>query len=123
MKTQVFFSIIVLAVILQRLWELNLSRRNEVYLLARGAIEHSDNSLGMVKVLQITWWLAMVLEVWFLSRPFIPLLAIIGILATVTGQILRYLSMQALGKRWTLPNPVPRHSPSKTWHLSLFHPS
>ena len=103
MKTQVFFSIIVLAVILQRLWELNLSRRNEVYLLARGAIEHSDNSLGMVKVLQITWWLAMVLEVWFLSRPFIPLLAIIGILATVTGQILRYLSMQALGKRWTLP--------------------
>ncbi len=103
MQTQVFFGIIVVAVILQRLWELNFSRRNEVYLLARGAIKHSDNLLGMVKVLQITWWLAMLLEVWFFSRPFIPLLAVIGILATVTGQILRYLSIRALGKRWTLP--------------------
>ena len=102
METQVFFGIIVVAVILQRLWELNFSRCNEVYLLARGAIKHSDNLLGTVKVLQITWWVAMLLEVWFLSRPFIPLLAIIGILATVAGQILRYLSMKALEKRWTL---------------------
>ncbi|MDJ0596496.1 MAG: isoprenylcysteine carboxylmethyltransferase family protein [Pleurocapsa sp. MO_226.B13] len=103
MLTQFLFCSIIAAVILQRLWELRLSRHNEAYILAQGGKKHSDNLLGMVKVLQISWWVAMLLEVWCLDRPFIPLLAAIGILATVTGQILRYLSMQALGYRWTLP--------------------
>ncbi|MGV2829395.1 isoprenylcysteine carboxyl methyltransferase family protein [Myxosarcina sp. GI1(2024)] len=103
MLTQGFFYIIIAAVILQRLFELRLSQRNEAYLLALGARKHSDNFLGMVKVLQVSWWLAMLVEVWWLDRPFIPTLAILGLLAIVTGQILRYLSMRALEYRWTLP--------------------
>jgi methyltransferase len=85
------------------MWELRRSRRNEAYIIACGGQKHSDNLLGMVKLLQVSWWMAMLLEVWWLERPFIPLLAIVGLLATIAGQILRYLSMQALGYRWTLP--------------------
>lgn len=103
MLTQGFFCSIIAAVILQRLWELRLSQRNETYILARGGQKHGDNFLGMVKVLQVSWWLAMLIEVWWLDRPFIPTLAAVGVLTTVAGQILRYLSMQALGWRWTLP--------------------
>lgn len=103
MLTQVFFFSIIAAVILQRLLELRLSQGNEAYILARGGQRHSDNLLGTVKLLQVSWWLAMLVEVWWLDRPFIPILAAVGLLATVIGQILRYLSMQALGYRWTLP--------------------
>ena len=103
MLTQGFFCSIIAAVILQRLLELRLSQRNEAYLIARGGQKHSDNLLGIVKVLQVSWWLAMLVEVWWLDRPFIPTWAAVGLLVTVIGQILRYLSMQALGYRWTLP--------------------
>lgn len=103
MLTKIFFCSIIAAVILQRLWELRISQRNEAYILTRGGKKHSENLLGMVKVLQVSWWLAMLVEVWWLDRPFIPVVAAVGLSATLTGQILRYLSMQALGYRWTLP--------------------
>ncbi|MBE9045191.1 isoprenylcysteine carboxyl methyltransferase [Pleurocapsales cyanobacterium LEGE 10410] len=111
MLTQIFFCGIVAAVIFQRLWELRLSRRNEAYILAKGGRKHNENLLGLVKVLQVSWWLAMLLEVWWFDRPFIPLWAAIGLLATVAGQVLRYLSMQALGYRWTLPIMTIPHVP------------
>ncbi|MBE9170240.1 isoprenylcysteine carboxyl methyltransferase [Pleurocapsales cyanobacterium LEGE 06147] len=103
MPTQALFVSIIIAVILQRLFELRLSQRNAAYILARGGRKHGDNFLAIVKVLQISWWIAMLVEVFWLERPFIPILAAGALLATVAGQILRYLSMQALGRRWTLP--------------------
>ncbi|MEO0015438.1 MAG: hypothetical protein RLZZ535_3827, partial [Cyanobacteriota bacterium] len=62
-----------------------------------------DNLLGLVKALQVSWWIAMIAEVWYFDRPFIPVLAAIALVATIAGQVLRYLSMQALSWRWTLP--------------------
>jgi methyltransferase len=103
MITQWIFTVIVAAVIAQRLVELRISRRNAKYILAQGGKEHGDNLLGLVKVLQISWFLSMLAEVWLLNRPFIPILAFIGILGVVAGQTLRFLSMQALEWRWTLP--------------------
>jgi methyltransferase len=52
--------------------------------------------------MQIAWFAAMLAEVWGLHRPLIPVLAAIALLLTLLGQYLRYLSMQALGWRWTL---------------------
>ncbi len=103
MLTRIVFTGIVIAVVIQRLLELRISKRHIALLLAEGGKEHSSNSLWMVKTLQISWFIAMVVETWVLSRPFVPTLAAAAILATVTGQGLRYLSMQALGQRWTLP--------------------
>jgi methyltransferase len=72
-------------------------------LLAQGGRLHGSNLIGIVKGLQIAWFVAMIAEVWGLNRPFLPLLAAIAILATIAGQSLRYLSMRALGQCWTLP--------------------
>ena len=102
MLTRCIFLGIVAAIILQRLWELRISKQNAAYILAQGGKEHHDNLLGVVKVLQVSWWLAMIVEVWWLERPFIPVLAAGALLATLAGQVLRYLSMRSLGKRWTL---------------------
>jgi methyltransferase len=40
--------------------------------------------------------------VWYFDRPFIFPLAAIALIAALIGQVLRYLSMQALERRWTL---------------------
>lgn len=103
MLTKYIFVVIVLSVIVQRLFELRISKNNEAYILERGAVRHSDNLLGAVKVLQTIWFIAAIAEVFYFDRPFNLLLAAIALLAALAGQVLRYLSMQALGKRWTLP--------------------
>jgi methyltransferase len=103
MFTKYLFIGIVGAVILQRLYELRISQNNAAYILSQGGREHGDNLLLLVKVLQISWWISMIAEVWWLDRPFIPVLAAISLLAVIAGQVLRYLSMKALEWRWTLP--------------------
>ncbi len=103
MTTKAIFVGIVAAVFLQRLSELRISQRNVASLLAQGGREHGSNYLWVVKVLQISWFVAMIAEVYWLDRPFVPVLAAVGLLAAIAGQFLRYLSMQALGVRWTLP--------------------
>lgn len=103
MLTKVIFSLIVGGVFVQRLIELGISKRNVSAILAQGGREVGSNSLWIVKVLQISWFVAMLVEVWALDRPFIPVLSAIAFLFVLMGQGLRYLSMQALGPRWTLP--------------------
>lgn len=102
MLTKYIFVLIVVAVILQRLIEMRFSDRNKAEIEQRGGIEHGDNLLNAVKVLQVSWWVAMIAEVWYFDRPFIPALATVAFAATIAGQVLRYLSMQALAWRWTL---------------------
>jgi methyltransferase len=103
MDSRIIFTGIAIAVMVQRLFELRISKRNAAQLIAQGGQVHHDNSIKLVKGLQIGWFAAMLTEVWVLNRPFIPVLAAIALFATVAGQYLRYLSMQALGLRWTLP--------------------
>ena len=103
MLTKYIFVAIVAAVILQRLVEVRMSDRHRAEILQQGGTEHGDNLLGAVKVLQVSWWVAMIAEVWLCDRPFIPALAAVALTATIMGQVLRYLSMQALDWRWTLP--------------------
>jgi methyltransferase len=103
MDSRTIFTGIAIAVMVQRLFELRISKRNASQLIAQGGRVYHDNSLFLVKILQIGWFVAMLLEVWRLDRPFMPGLAAIALFATVIGQYLRYLSMQALRLRWTLP--------------------
>ncbi len=103
MSSQLIFTGIVMAVILQRLMELKISDRNAKYLLAHHGRRHHENALGLVKALQVAWFGTMLVEVWGFHRPFIPLLSALSGIALLAGQYLRYLSMQALGVRWTLP--------------------
>ena len=125
MITKYIFVVIVFVVILQRLLELRISRNNEAYILARGGKKHSDNLLGAVKLLQISWFIAAIAEVWYFDRPFIFPLAAVALSTTLAGQVLRYLSMQALGRRWTLSIMTLPDTPvvDKGIYLYLRHPN
>ncbi|ACK71144.1 Isoprenylcysteine carboxyl methyltransferase [Gloeothece citriformis PCC 7424] len=102
MLTKAIFLGIIILVILQRLIELKISKDHAADILAQGGQQHSDNLLSVVKLMQISWWIAMIAEVWYFNRPWIPTLAFISLVGLIGGQSLRYLSMQALGWRWTL---------------------
>jgi methyltransferase len=102
-STQTLFLMVIVAVIIQRIIELRINKQNLAIALARGGKKADDNLLSAVKVLQVSWLLGMIAEVWLLNRPFIAPLAIICFLIALIAQLLRYLSMQALDWRWTLP--------------------
>ncbi|MGK7908954.1 MAG: isoprenylcysteine carboxyl methyltransferase family protein [Synechococcus sp.] len=125
MSTQVLFTGIVVAVIGQRLVEMGISQRHLSKLLSQRAREHGDNWLPAVKLLQTSWWIAMLAEVWVLDRPFIPALGAIAFVLLLAGQLLRYLSMRALKDRWTLTiTTIPNSSAVNTGiYRYLRHPN
>lgn len=103
MLTKWIFIGVVLAVVIQRIFEVRFSKRNAAQILEKGGQKHGDNLLPFVKLMQILWWICMVAEVWLLDRPFIPWLAAVALVGVGIGQLLRFYSMRALEWRWTLP--------------------
>jgi methyltransferase len=101
--SRIFFTCVVAVVIGQRLIELKISNHNVATLLSQGGKQYPSEYHKLAINLQILWFIAMLGEVWILQRPFSLHLASIALLAALLGQFLRYLSMQALGLRWTLP--------------------
>ncbi len=101
-STEALFTALVTAVALQRLHELRLSARHEARLRAKGAIEHAPAQMRVMRLLHVSWLVAMPLEVWLLGRPFLPWLAAIAGVAFLLGQLLRYAAIRTLGERWTV---------------------
>ncbi|HLF26635.1 MAG TPA: isoprenylcysteine carboxylmethyltransferase family protein [Anaerolineae bacterium] len=102
MATQALFIIFALALAVQRLLELRLSRRNEARILAAGGREHAPGQFRLMKVLHTSWFAAMAAEVTLLERPFIPLLAALALAVFLIGQVLRYAAIRTLDWRWTV---------------------
>lgn len=86
----------------QRLLELRRSARNEAALRARGAVEAAAGQMPWMRALHAAWLVAMPLEVFLLERPFVPLLALVGLVGLVAGQALRRSAIRTLGDRWTV---------------------
>jgi methyltransferase len=96
------FVFIVAALAVQRLIELRLSRRNEARILSQGGREHAPDQFKWMKTLHTSWFVAMLAEVWWLRRPFRPLLGAAAFLILLAGQSLRYAAIRTLGRRWTV---------------------
>jgi methyltransferase len=96
------FIVFVLLLTLQRLAELRLSRRNEVFLLGQGGEEHVPEQFVVMKVLHVSWLISMIVEVFLFRRPFLPVLALAAFLVIFIGQSLRYAAIHTLGRRWTV---------------------
>jgi methyltransferase len=101
MLSKNIFLLVVVIIAAQRISAIYLSKRNKQTLKAMGAKEQGNNSLTSIKILQISWFIAMIAEVFGLNRPFVPALFVGALMVTMMGQVIRYLSMQELGNRWT----------------------
>lgn len=92
---------LVALVVLERLVELAVARRNVARLLARGGRVVGDEHYGVMVALHTALLVAAPLEVWALERPFVAPLAfaMIGVLAATMA--LRHWVIATLGDRWT----------------------
>ncbi|MGK5093696.1 isoprenylcysteine carboxylmethyltransferase family protein [Deltaproteobacteria bacterium TL4] len=110
-----FFTGLVGILIIQRLFELRLSQRNEARILLEGGREYSAEHYPVMVLLHTSWFIAMLLEVWLLRPQFYGSLFIGALAFTLLGQVLRYAAIRTLGWRWStrimvLPDVPPIHA-------------
>lgn len=86
----------------QRLWELAISRRNAAWSLARGGVEFGRGHLLPMKLLHTAFLLGCVAEVTWGQRPFIPVLGWPMLGLFTLAQWLRWISIQRLGRAWSI---------------------
>ncbi len=86
----------------ERLFELRLSRRNEVVALARGGFEVGRQHFFWMRVLHVSFFVGCVSEVLLLNRPFVPVLGYSMFAVAVVAQLLRYWAITSLGSRWNV---------------------
>ena len=94
------YYLLILAVAVERLAELVVSKRNARWALARGGREYGLGHYPVMVAIHSALLVGCVVEVWALDRPFIawlgwPMLAIV-----VAAQALRWWCITTLGHRW-----------------------
>ena len=104
------FACFVAALVMQRLLELRLSRKNERRMRQRGGREHTPETYRWIVSLHTAWFAAMLLEVFAGRRTFRPRLAALALSLFAAGQALRLIAIRTLGWRWstrvmTVPGP------------------
>lgn len=102
MVTRWIFTGFVILLALQRLFELRLSARHEAIIHSLGGTEHAAWQVQAMKALHLGWFIAMLLEVYGLHRPFLPGLSLLALITLLTGQGLRYAAILSLKWRWTV---------------------
>lgn len=99
--TRVLYSLLLGAVVLERLVELAITQRNRAWALAQGGLEIGEGHYPWMVALHTLLLIACPAEVWLLDRPFVPGLALVMSLLLVLTMALRYWAIATLGKRWT----------------------
>lgn len=111
-------------IVVQRLTELRLARRNEAWVRAEGAVEVGARHYPLFFVLHTGWLLAWPLEAWRSGPTLAPWWgAALGVF--VGAEALRYWAIGTLGKRWNtrilvLPSRPPIRRGPYRW---LAHPN
>jgi len=118
------FWIFLAILILQRVSELFLARRNERVVRAKGAREYDEKGYKVIVLMHIFFFISLISEYVLLARTinhfWVPLLIFFLI-----AQILRYWAISALGYRWNTKILVtPNTSPVRTGpYKYLNHPN
>lgn len=87
--------------VLERLVELLITRRNERWVRQRGGIEVGADHYPWMVLLHTLFLISCPAEVWLLDRPFFPGLAVTMLILLAGAFVVRYWTISALGHRWT----------------------
>jgi methyltransferase len=99
--TQTLYLLLVVAVVLERLCELLITRRNLAWARERGAREHGRDHYPWMVAVHSSFLLACPTEVVVLDRPFVPWLGVPMLALLALAMTLRYWAIATLGRRWT----------------------
>lgn len=99
--SRVLYLLLLGVVIVERLVELSIAKRNTRNLLRRGALEVGSGHYPTMVLMHTLFLISAPLEVWLLDRPLIPPLAVGMLLLLFGAMTLRYWVIATLGERWT----------------------
>ena len=94
------FLILLALLIVERLFELNLARRNARRAFARGAVEVGRAHYRVMVALHTAFIVSCAVEAIFFPHRFAPAVAWIALAAEAVAQALRYWAVATLGERW-----------------------
>lgn len=97
---QLYLGLLALVVV-ERLFELRLARRNLRWAEERGGVEAGAGHFPVMVAVHTLFLIACPLEVWLLQRPFVPALALSMTLLLAATMGLRYWAVKTLGVRWS----------------------
>jgi methyltransferase len=94
------YYLLILAIGIERLAELIVSKRNARWAFAHGGKEFGRSHYPAMVTLHTALLLGCVVEVWALRRPFIPWLGWPMLALVALSQVLRWWCVATLGHRW-----------------------
>jgi len=100
MNSQLLFTALVLAVGVERLAELTLSKRHASWSFSRGGKEFGRGHFPVMVMLHTALLVGAVAEVWLLNRPFLPILGWSALAIVIASQSLRWWCIASLGRQW-----------------------
>ncbi|HTX96312.1 MAG TPA: isoprenylcysteine carboxyl methyltransferase family protein [Mycobacterium sp.] len=116
------YYLLILAVAIERLLELVVSKWNAEWSFAQGAKEFGRPHYAVMVVIHTALLVGCVVEPWALQRPFIPWLGWPMLAVVALSQGLRWWCITTLGRRWNtrvivLPDaPLVRQGPYRWLH-------
>jgi methyltransferase len=100
MTSEVWFTVLVALVAVERLAELVVAKRNLAWSLARGGREFGFAHYPVMVVLHTGLLAGALIEVWAGHRPFTPALGWSMLVLVVASQALRWWCIRVLGPQW-----------------------
>ena len=100
MNSQLLFTALVLAVGVERLAELTLSKRHASWAFSRGGREFGRGHFPPMVALHTALLVGALAEVWLLERPFLPILGWTALAIVLASQSLRWWCIASLGRQW-----------------------
>jgi len=99
-SSEVLYTVLVLAVGVERLVELVVSKRNAAWALERGGVESGRGHFPVMVLLHTGLLVGCLVEAWWSDRTVDPLLAWSMLVLVVASQVLRWWCIATLGRQW-----------------------
>ncbi|MFC5835627.1 isoprenylcysteine carboxyl methyltransferase family protein [Nonomuraea insulae] len=94
------YALLIGLVVLERLAELVVARRNLAWARSRGGVEYGRRHYPWIVAAHVALLVAAPAEVWLLGRPFLPALGWPMLAVVVLAQGLRWWCVGTLGRQW-----------------------
>jgi methyltransferase len=98
--SQLLFTAFVLAVGVERLAELALSKRHAAWAFSHGGKEFGRGHFPPMVALHTALLVGALAEVWILERSFLPILGWTALTIVIASQSLRWWCIASLGRQW-----------------------
>ena len=95
-----WYALLVAVVGLERIAELVVSKRNLAWSLARGGVEFGSGHYPAMVILHTGLLLGCLAAVFWLDRPFLPMLGWPMLAVVIAAQALRWWCIATLGQQW-----------------------